>query len=128
MVNNTLYDIVQNSECDYDTYDTVYDAVITVCWIEKESDYYDKFCNGIIKFVDVIKYGNDTLTCNWSDMIERNIKVFRDFADKYWGYSYEDDDDEFIYQWLEELDAYMAGYVSEDIYRDFVTNYMNKMI
>ena len=29
---------------------------------------------------------------------------------------YEDDDDEFIYQWITEIHSYMAGCVSDDFY------------
>lgn len=112
----TLYEYIQMTECDYDTYDTTYDAEVTVCHIYKENDNYDKFCNGIIKKVDVVKIYGDSLTVNWCELIERNIDKFKWFAREYWAYDYEDDVDEFIYQWISEIHMYMAGYVSEDFY------------
>lgn len=112
----TLYEYIQMTECDYDTYDTTYDAEVTVCHIYKESDNYDKFCNGIIKKVDVVKIYGDSLTVNWCELIERNIDKFKWFAREYWAYDYEDDIDEFIYQWISEIHMYMAGYVSESFY------------
>ena len=113
-----LYDYLKMSKADYDTYDTVYDIGVTVCYIdeEDETDDYDKFCNGIIKKVNVMEINGDTLVVNWSELIERNIKKFKKFTSKHWIRQYEDDIDEFIYQWINEIHMYMAGYVSEDFY------------
>ena len=116
-----LFDFLKMSECDYDTYDTEYDATVTVCCIyeEDEQDDYDKFCNEIVKKVDVMGVDTDSLTVNWSELINRNIDKFKKFTKKYWHKScqYEDDIDEFIYQWINEIHMYLAGYVSEDFYK-----------
>ena len=112
----TLYDYMKLHEDDFDTYDTKYCADVTVCYIDEEYDEYDKFCNGIIKKVNVVKANGDTLTVNWSELIERNIVKFKAFTSKYWKYKYEDDIDEFVYQWINEIQMYMAGYVSEGFY------------
>lgn len=111
----TLYDYLKMNKSDYDTYDTEYDAVITVCYIDCECDDYDKFCNAIIKKVDVVKAYNYGLTVNWSNLIKRNMDKFRAFAMKHWAFEYEDED-EFIYQWVKEIHYYIAGYVSIDFY------------
>lgn len=112
----TLYEYLKMSEADYDTYDRDYDAGVTVCYIDEECDEYDKFCNGIIKKVDVVKINGDTLTVNWSELIERNMDKFKEFTAKHWKYQYEDDIDDFEYQWINEIHMYMAGYVSESFY------------
>lgn len=112
----TLYEYMRMTECDYDTYDTKYDADVTVCHIYEEDDDYDKFCNGIIKKVDIVNIHGDALTVNWSELIERNMDKFIWFAREYWAYDYEDDIDEFVYQWINEIHLYMSGYVSEDFY------------
>lgn len=114
----TLYEYLKMSRNDFDTYDTEYDASVTVCYIGKEHDEYDKFCNGIIKKVNVVKINDNSLTVNWSEFIERNMNKFKEFTSKHWYAScqYEDDIDEFIYQWIEEIHKYMAGNVSEDFY------------
>ena len=112
----TLYEYLKMSEADYDTYDTKYDAVVTVCYIDEECDAYDKFCNGIIKRVDVVKINADSLTVTWSELIERNMSKFKAFTKKHWKYHYKNDIDEFEYQWINEIHMYMAGYVSEDFY------------
>jgi hypothetical protein len=104
------------SEADYDTYDTEYDAGVTVCYIDEESDAYDAFCNSIIKKVDVIKINGSSLMVNWSDLIERNMHKFKSFTKKYWHYQYENDTDEFMYQWITEIHMYMAGCVSDSFY------------
>lgn len=123
----TLYEYLKMSEADFDTYDTVYDAIVTVCYIADEdvADEYDKFCNGIVKMVDVVKvYGYD-LTVNWSELIKRNLDKFKEFTKKHWKYQYEDDADEFVYQWINEIHMYMVGYVSMDFYtvlNEFLNN------
>ena len=121
----TLYNYINMAENDFDTYDTQYDAVVTVCHIYEENDEYDKFCNSIIKKVNVVKINGDTLTVNWSELIERNIIKFRMFSSKHWyeNCQYEDDEDEFVYQWINEINQYMAGYVSMDFY-----NVLNKFV
>ena len=121
----TLYEYLKLSEGDFDTYDTVYDAGVTVCYIDNERDEYDKFCNGIIKSVNVIHINGDCLTVDWTEMIERNISKFKAFTKEHWyeNCQYEDDIDEFIYQWINEIHQYMAGNVSIDFYIE-----LNKLV
>ena len=113
-----LYDIIKISEEDYDTYDTVYDAVVTVCYIEENdtNDNYDKFCIELMKKVEVDHINGDGLAVKWTEFIYNNMEKFRAFTEKYWGRKYRDDEDEFVYQWINEIHLYMAGYVSEDFY------------
>lgn len=114
-----LYDVMKKSEEDYDTYDTEYDASVTVCYIddEDETDNYDRFCNEIIKKVEVTRIiPNSYLVCDWTKLIRDNMEKFRNFTKEHWKFQYENDEDEFIYQWINEIHLYMAGYVSEDFY------------
>lgn len=116
-----LYDFMKMSEVDYDTYDTVYDACVTVCYTDdEESDSYYKFCNEIMKKVEVTEVHENCLIVDWSALISGNIDKFREFTENHWKYTYEDDEDELIYQWINEINAYMAGYVSEDFYNVLV--------
>lgn len=114
----TLYEHMMIARDDFDTYDTTYDAEVTVCHIDEEHDEYDKFCNGIIKKVDVVEIVGESLVINWSELIERNMDKFKEFTAKYWykDCQYEDDDDEFVYQWINEIHNYMVGNVSESFY------------
>lgn len=125
-----LYDLLKVFNTDFDTYDNVYDAVVTVCSFdeedEKSDEYYEKFCIGIMKFIEVTKGSKQALWCNWSDFIKRNIQIFREFEAKYWCKHYENEDD-FIYQWIKEIDYWVAGEASEHIYKEFVENYMSRM-
>lgn len=111
-----LYEFMKLSEADYDTYDTVYDACVTVCYADEEADSYDRFCNEIMKKVEVTEVHESCLIVDWSALISGNIDKFRKFTENHWKYTYEDDEDELIYQWINEINAYMAGYVSEDFY------------
>ena len=125
----TLLGYVDKFENDFDTFDTDFDSVVTVCHIAEEdvSDEYDKFCRKIMSKVEVIDEIDEcvgkSLIVNWSNLIQSNIEKFKSFTDKWWRYSYEDDEDEFIYQWINEINQYMAGNVSFSFYNvlcDFV--------
>ena len=120
----TLYEFVNATQRDYDAFDDVYDACVTVCYIGKEeSDDYDRFCNGIMKKVNVTeRKDNCTLIVDWSELVKRNMDKFRAFTRKNWFgiCQYEDDVNEFIYQWIKEIHLYMAGYVSDGLYKKLV--------
>lgn len=129
----TLYEFIKVANNDYDTYDTVYDAIVTVCAFDKEDEqseeYYEKFRIGIMKFVEVVdgisKY---EITCKWTDFIERNFDLFKQFTYKHWKIWYDDDREEFVYQWINEIHAFIAGCTTESVYKDFVENYMTRMV
>lgn len=118
----TLYEFMKMSECDYDTYDVDFDAIVTVCLPDEDDDLdaYGKFCFEIIKKVNVIQVADTGLLVDWSEFVKRNIEQLREFTDENWYNNYEDDDDEFIYQWINEIHAYMIGCVSEDFYEKLV--------
>ena len=119
-----LYDFMKLSKDDYDTYDTVYDAEVTVCYIEEneENDSYDKFCIELMKKVDIEKINGDSLIVKWTEFITENMDKFKEFTKENWyeNCQYEDDEDEFIYQWINETHQYLVGNVSEDFYDKLV--------
>lgn len=118
-----LYEVMKMSEGDFDTYDTVFDADVTVCYIEEngKNDSYDKFCIELMKKVEVVRIIPEShLTCDWSKLIYDNMEKFKAFTAKHWDNQYEDDEDEFVYQWINEIHYYLAGYVSEDFYDELV--------
>ena len=112
-----LYDLLVISDSDCDTYDTDYDACITCCSIDDDpGDFYEKFYHEMCKKVDVVEANGNDIVVNWCELIERNFSKFKAFTKEHWKYTYEDNDDELIYQWLNEINLYFAGYVSEDFY------------
>ena len=119
-----LYEIMKMSQNDYDTYDTVYDADVTVCYIaENEArDSYDRFCIELMKKAEVEKINGDVLIVKWTELIQNNMEKFRAFTKENWyeNCQYEDDEDEFIYQWINEIHQYIAGNVSMDFYDNLV--------
>lgn len=117
-----LYDFMKISQNDYDTCDTVYDTVVTVCYIDEEDmeDSYDKFCIEMMKKVELEEQNDDILIVKWTELIQNNMEKFKEFARENWIYDYEDDEDEFIYQWIKEIHYYLAGYVAEDFYDKLV--------
>lgn len=119
-----LYDFLKISQNDFDTEDTIYCAVVTVCYIDEEDaeDSYDKFCIELMKKVEMEKQVGDGLLVKWTELIQNNMEKFKKFTKENWYEScqYEDDEDEFIYQWINEIHQYMAGNVSEDFYDKLV--------
>lgn len=118
-----LYDFMKLTEADYDTYDTVYDACVTVCCIDvkdEERDNYYKFCTDITKKVEMVKQNGDILIVDWTKLIKDNMEHFKLFTENNWNNHYEDDEDEFMYQWINEIHYYMAGYVAEEVYEELV--------
>lgn len=111
-----LYEFLKVTRRDYDCYDTDYDACVTVCYIDAVKDNYDKFCVELTKKVDVImQTSNTSLVCDWTKLIIENYDVFKAFAQVNWFCDYKDES-EFIYQWIQELNGYVAGSVSEGFY------------
>lgn len=127
-----LYEYLKISRRDFDVYDDVYDAEVTVCYIDDEDieDDSEKFCIDIIKKVNVVKQTSDCiLIAKWSDLIKRNMDKFKAFTKKHWrdDCQYEDDEEEFIYQWINEIHSYMGGYVDDDFYSTLV-EFVNELI
>ena len=115
----TLYEYMRINQEDVDTYDTEYDAVVTVCYMEEEDvqDECDKFCMEITKKVSVVPSSGRDLMVDWSKLIKEHIDIFKEFTDEYWYNNYEDDAEELIYQWVREIHYYLAGYVDESTYK-----------
>ena len=120
----TLYEYMKVVKNCIDTYDNVFDACVTVDYIEDDEykDYpdmenYYRFCVEILKKVEAEVHSNGNLIVKWNELIINNMEKFREFTNEHWRYNYEDDDDEFVYQWINEIHMYIAGYVDEDTYK-----------
>lgn len=125
----TLFELFNNTEMDLDVYDTDYDACVTICYTNKEIDNSDKFCNGLIKKVEVVdatKISDNLVIADWSKLITSNLDKFKAFAKEHWYRCFEDDEDEFIYQWICEIHKYIAGYVPEEFY-DYLVAFVDTL-
>lgn len=126
----TLYVFIVNEKADFDTYDDIYDICVTVCepyeYAKGEKkDYYDIFSDLIMKSVSVIrKTGECTCLCAWSRFIILNKDTFIKAANDLWVHVPEDEN-QLVYEWIREINYWLAGYVSENIYKRFVTDYGN---
>lgn len=119
----TLYDFLKNNERDYDVADTVFDCVVTVCPPYDGDEWYDKFCNFILQHVEYADYADECdASAFWYNFIDKNIVVFRRCADDMWTYI-PNNNDNLIYEWIEEIHKWMAGYVGEEEYQKFMENY-----
>lgn len=122
-----LYDFLKMYEKDCDTSDIQYDTCVTVSFIDedKAEDNYDKFCIELTKKVEIVSIFDYNFTCygivcDWSKLVTDNIEKFRAFTLDHWHkdaqYDGEDEQDDFILAWINEIHYLLAGYVSEDFY------------
>lgn len=125
----TLKEFIQKTQRDYDVYDTVYDACVTICCWTSIKDSYDEFIDELCSKVPFVSTGRgSTVVVPWSKLIDVNLSIFKEFTREHWqeNCQYSEDDDEFKYQWIRELSAYVAGEVSCDFY-DFLVALTHKL-
>lgn len=140
----TLYDFLKLVKADFDTYDTVFDTEVTVCCPmeffinskekDTENKWYDTFYDFILKHVEfVVKTGECSCVVNWYKFINDNIETFRECANemwkKEWIYKYdgEPDDNDLTWEWINEINGWLAGYVSESEYKNFMEKYAPRL-
>ena len=119
-----LYELQKVTQSDYDCYDIDFDYSVTMCYIDNAKDDYDRFCMELAKKVDVIRAYGNSATCDWTNLILNNFDKFKAFTKSEWAGDYKDNED-FICEWIEELNSYVAGNVpaGENFYKklyDFV--------
>lgn len=120
-----LIDFLRDEQNDFDTYDTVFDAIVTVCWDDtlleemKSPRGYDGFTYKLLRIVDILEC-SDTPVVDWSGLLYRNIDLFRDFANKYWYKNNWEDNDDFVCEWIEQIHLLLAGYESDDGYKKYI--------
>ena len=75
-----------------------------------------------MKKVEMEKQSGDILIVNWTKLITENMEKFRAFTKEHWyaNRQYKNSDDDFIYAWINEIHAQMAGCVSDDFYEILV--------
>lgn len=129
----TLYDFLKQEDTDFDSYDTVFDIEVTVCVPYHSEDsnyeYYDKFCDFILKCISgVEKISDCECRANWYSFVAINLEVFKEIANDMWREgSIPDDDDDLIYEWIEEINGWIAGGVSENEYKHFMETYASRI-
>ena len=111
---------------DLDTSDVLFDAVVTCCLIDtaefKEAigtsdEYYYRFCKYIYDNVFVSDMSLDL--CDYTGFVQRHREALKGFMRENWKTQYEDEND-FIYEWIKEIHSWLAGYVSESTYKEFL--------
>lgn len=122
-----LYDFLQKTESDYDTYDSVFDACVTVCYVSEDDiepgdpwEASERFTVELYKRVEVDEESLDdyNVVVHWSKLIQQNFEKFRAFSFEHWQERCRKfDDDTLIYEWIREINHYLAGYVSESFYK-----------
>lgn len=112
-----LYDFLKMFGEDFDTYDDVVVTTVTACINLEPEDDYDEFCVALVKKIEVKSIEEDgNPICGWYDYIERNLPIFRQFANDNWIKNNYPDEEDFICEWIEELHRFLAGYGADDQY------------
>ena len=115
----TIYELTKLTESDYDVWDEVFDDCVTCCYIDEPEDDYDEFCIALYKKVECTKSDSYSAYADWYGFIERNLSIFKEFADKYWIKGNQEDEEDFICEWIGELHKWLAGYLPEESYADY---------
>lgn len=129
----TLYDFLKLVKADFDTYDTVFDIEVTACEPYESSmenmEWFDKFYDFILKHVEFVeKTGECSCVVNWYKFIKDNMETFRECANDMWKEgTVPDDEEDFIYEWIKEINGWLTGYVSETEYKIFMEKYAPKI-
>ena len=92
----TLYEFLKKAnENDFDTYDDVFDAIVTVSInLDDPEGDYGIFCIELIKKIEVKEIAsNGNPICGWTDYLKRNLDVFKKFTQDHWYGDYSDEDD-----------------------------------
>ena len=117
MVVVSLLDYLKKYPGDYDVWDNTFDMCVTVCSPDsEEKTAYDNFVAEICDKVYMVYDGDDieetdNPVADWYGFIEKNMEKFRNFTGRYWACEYEDDDD-YIEEWIVEINNLFAGYGS----------------
>lgn len=116
----TISEYLQLERRDMDIADSVFDMTITACYDESifAEEITDPFTLFNAQFLSKVNLasGGDYPVADFYQFIENNFDLFKDFTKNHWIRDYPDKDD-FIEQWILELDQYMAGNVSESFYQ-----------
>ena len=118
----TVYEFMKMSDEDYDVADNTFDASVTICMpYDDDDDAYSKFIIELTKKVQVVSHGTvqgyGYVVADWTKLINDNWSKFKRLTKKYWKHDYEDDDD-FRYEWINELHYYCAGYTYDEMYEE----------
>ena len=135
----TLYEFLKLEKADFDTYDTVFDIEVTVCCPMEffvngtgkytDDKWYDTFYDFILKHVEFVeKTGECSCVVNWYKFIKDNMETFRECANDMWKEgTVPDNEEDFIYEWIKEINGWLIGYVSETEYKIFMEKYAPKI-
>lgn len=106
-----------------DTSDNIFDSGMTIYWDKDEEEDEDyphllRFKRLLAEKVDVVKITKSfVVIVGYTDLIEGNFDLFKDFALENWGWI--PDDEELAYQFIQEFEKLLAGYGTESIYRSY---------
>lgn len=121
---NELFNLF-NSGCDFDTSDNIYDAVVTWIWNpydELDDDYpnFAKFTKLLAEKIDVVKIigsRNPVIVAGYSDFIDRNFDLFKEFALENWREECICDDEDMVYEFIGQFHLLLAGNGTEKDYK-----------
>lgn len=117
-----------------DVPDNEIDVVVVVCFNPEIADYVgldfpymDKFTNLIYKKVEIdYLMDNGTPVCKFSDIINKNIELFKEHVKKHWKKEMQwvlDQDNidagEFAYEFIKEFDNVIGGRYPESVNKQY---------
>lgn len=124
-----LYEALQTyEELCIDTEDKTFECIVTIDWEKgaEPKNNYEKFQILLYKKVEFEKffegrYANAIV--DWSGLVDNNKELFREYVKTDWVDEKKyvlDDDDDLLFEWVEQFHYLLAGYGSEPTYASLI--------
>lgn len=112
---------------DFDVGDETFDVLVCCCspnpqpFSPTKKEPYDYFTDYIYDNVKIVnaKPDKDFVVADWTGFVEERFDKLKEFSRQYWRGNYDDKDD-FTYEWINEIHAWLAGNVCDENYNDFL--------
>ena len=124
-----LYEVLQtHEELCIDTADKTFDCIVTIDWEKgaEPKNNYEKFQILLYKKVEFEKFFEGAYASaivDWSGLVDNNKELFREFVKTDWvdekKYVLNDDDD-LLFEWVEQFHYLLAGYGNEPTYASLI--------
>ena len=112
---------------DYDVGDETFVVLVCCCspnpkpFSPTKKEPYDYFSDYIYDNVKIVnaKPDKNIVVADWTGFVEEHFDKLKEFSRHYWRGNYDNKDD-FTYEWINEIHAWLAGKVCDENYNDFL--------
>lgn len=104
----------------FDTIDYVYDSVVTIDCKNGDDLDCDLLKKLLVEKVEVVKIVGDVIFAGYSYFIDKNFSLFKTFAIENWGEERLVDDEDLVYEFINQFHFLLGGSGTEKDYKNYV--------